>query len=136
MYMKQFLTILLMYALGYGVSEAFQLPLPANVLGLLFLLAALCLRIIRMEQVEQVADFIISHLALFFVAPVVGVMMYFDLFARSFLQIFVPLFASILAGFFVTGHITQLIIRWMAPKGKAGVRVGTAGEHHRERGEK
>lgn len=116
MYMKQFLTIIVMYALGYAVSEGFHLPLPANVLGLLFLLLALCFHIVRLEDVEQVADFIIGHLALFFVAPTVGTMLYFDLLSKSFLQIFVPLIAAVLVGFFVTGHVTQLSIRWMSAK--------------------
>lgn len=114
MYMKQFLLIAAMYGLGHIVSVGLGLPLPANVLGLLFLFLALCLKVIKLSDVETVADFIISHLALFFVVPTVGIMLYFDLLGRSFLQIFVPLLTAAVAGFFVTGHVTQMVIRRMA----------------------
>ena len=72
MYVKQFFWIILCYFAGYMVSELFGLPVPANVLGLVFLLLLLTLRWIKLSDVEGVADFIISHLALIFVPSAVG----------------------------------------------------------------
>lgn len=111
MYMKQFLILTGAYGLGYAVSTGLDLPVPANVLGLLILFGALCLGWLKLSDVEDTADFIIQHLALFFMPPTVGIMIYFDLLTSSFLKIFVPLLTSILIGFFVAGQVTQLVIR-------------------------
>lgn len=110
MYMKQFLILLTALFAGYIASEGFGLPLPSNVIGLLLLLLALITGLVKLKDVEDTADFIIKHLALFFVAPTVGLMLYFNLIGESFLQITLPLFGSIIVGFFVAGKVTQLAI--------------------------
>ena len=67
MYVKQFFWIVISYFVGGLLSEALGLPVPANVLGLVFLFGILALRWIRLSDVEDAADFIIGHLALIFV---------------------------------------------------------------------
>ncbi|MEA4988223.1 MAG: CidA/LrgA family protein [Anaerovorax sp.] len=110
MYIKQLFILLAALFIGYIASEGFGIPLPSNVIGLLLLLFALMIGLIKLKDVEDTADFIIKHLALFFVAPTVGLMLYFDLIKESFLQIALPLFGSIIIGFFVAGKVTQLAI--------------------------
>lgn len=116
MYVKQLLIILSSFLAGHILSSGLGLPIPASVVGLLILFLLLLLRIAKLEDVEHTADFIIQHLALFFVPPTVGLALYFDLLSSQLLQIFVPLAASILVGFFVTGRVTQAMIRWMAAR--------------------
>lgn len=110
MYIKQLFILLAALFIGFIASEGFGIPLPSNVIGLLLLLFALIIGLIKLKDVEDTADFIIKHLALFFVAPTVGLMLYFDLIKESFLQIALPLFGSIIIGFFVAGKVTQLAI--------------------------
>lgn len=111
MYVKQLFWIVICYFAGYMVSEVFHLPIPANVLGLLFLLLLLTLRWIKLSDVEGVADFIISHLALIFVPSAVGIMEYFGLFRANFVKIMVPWVVACIVGYAVTGWVTQLAIR-------------------------
>ncbi len=110
MYIKQLYILLGVLFIGAVASDGLGVPLPSNVIGLLLLLLALIFGWVKLKDVEETADFIIKHLALFFVAPTVGLMLYFDLMRESFLQIAIPLFSSILIGYFVAGKVTQAVI--------------------------
>lgn len=110
MYMKQFFLLLAALLAGYAISLGFHLPLPANVIGMLLLFAAILVKWIDLSAIEQVSDFIIDHLALFFVAPTVGVMQYFDLIRTSFFKIMIPVVAALVVGYAVAGWVTQGVI--------------------------
>jgi holin-like protein len=112
MILKQFFIILSALFLGYALSMALHLPIPANVLGFALLFTALCLGLIKIHHVDRVSDFIIKYLAVFFVTPTIGIMQYFDLIGKQFLHIVVPLFFSIIIGFFTAAKVTELFIRF------------------------
>ena len=57
---------------GYLLHQAFGVPLPSHVLGLLLLTAALFLRIVKLEWVENSASFLTKHMMLFFVPLLAG----------------------------------------------------------------
>lgn len=111
MILKQLSIILSALFLGYALTMAFHVPVPANVLGFAVLFAALCFGVIKPHHVDRVSDFIIQYLAVFFVAPAVGIMQYFDLIGEHFFSITVPLMASIIVGFFTAAKVTELFIR-------------------------
>ncbi|WP_425148142.1 CidA/LrgA family protein [Deinococcus sp.] len=60
-------------ALGQGLMTALRLPFPGSVAGLL-LLAALALKVVRLEWVERAADGLLGLLSLLFVPAAVGVL--------------------------------------------------------------
>ncbi len=109
--MNQLFIVLAMLFIGDFISKIFHLPIPSNVLGFALLFAALCGKIIKLHQVERISDFIINNLALFFVVPIVGVMVHRELIRDKFFYIFVPLAISVIAGFFVAAKVTELIIK-------------------------
>lgn len=111
MIIKQFFILMSALFLGYLVSDGLGLPIPANVTALLLLFAALCFKLVKVSDIEKASNFIIEYLAFFFVPAAVGIMTCFSVFSANFLKIMVPLFVAILAGFFVAGHVTQLLIR-------------------------
>ena len=110
MVLKQLCIILSAMFLGYILSMALHLPIPANVLGFVILFAALCLGIVKLHHVDRVSNFIIKYLAVFFVVPTVGIMKYFDLIGEQFFHIVFPLFLSIIIGFFTAAKVTELFI--------------------------
>ncbi len=111
MIIKQVLIILSALFLGYAISAATHIPVPANVLGLMLLFLALLSGIIKLKDVQETAEFILKYLALFFVVPTVGIMVYFDLLTAEAVKIFVPLMLSIVLGLLVAGRVTQFFIR-------------------------
>lgn len=108
---KQFAIILSILYLGYAIVSLFHLPIPANVIGMVLLIIALISKIIKLEDVEEVSKFIIQYLTIFFIAPSAGIMMYFNLFRKEFVAIFIPLLLSIILGFFVSGKVTELLMK-------------------------
>ena len=65
--------LLAMQSLGELLSRGLNLPFPGPVIGMLLLLVALRLPVVR-EPVAACANFLLSHLSLLFVPVGVGVM--------------------------------------------------------------
>lgn len=70
----QFGRILLICFLAEGLAALLPLPIPASVYGLLLMLAALGLKLIKVEQVKQASSFLVGILPILFLAPAVGIM--------------------------------------------------------------
>lgn len=102
---RGFAILLALQFLGEAVSKKLALPIPGNVLGMGFLLLLLLLGILRVEWVEEAAELLLSHLALFFVPAGVGVMVYFGLIAKEWLPIVVATFVSTFVVMAVTGWV-------------------------------
>jgi holin-like protein len=75
------------------------------------LLLALWMKIVRVEWVEEAAELLLSHLALFFVPAGVGVMVYFDLIGRQWLPIVVATVVSTFVVMAVTGLVASRLDR-------------------------
>lgn len=129
MVVKQFFIVLAALFLGYIVSAALHLPIPANVIGFALLFAALCLRVVKNHHVDKVSNFIIKYLAIFFVVPTVGVMEYFDLIGKQFFHIVFPLFLSIIIGFLTAAKVTELTIRLGERRKMKGKGANAGGSH-------
>jgi len=106
---RGFAVLLLFQFLGEITSEYFRFPVPGNVIGMGFLLSALCLNIVKVEWVQDAAEFLLSHMALFFVPAGVGVMVYFDLIAREWIPVTVATVFSTFAVMAVTGWVSQML---------------------------
>lgn len=72
-YLFQFMIILLFVFLGELCEHFINLPIAGSIYGLLLLFIALCLHIVKLEWVSDVADWFHSVMALFFIAPAVAV---------------------------------------------------------------
>ena len=70
----QFGRILFVCFLAEGLSVLLPLPIPASVYGLLLMLAALGLKIIKVDQVKQASSFLVGILPILFLVPAVGIM--------------------------------------------------------------
>lgn len=103
--------LLALQFLGEGLSRGLSLPVPGNVLGMGLLLLALWAGIVRVEWVEEAAELLLSHLALFFVPAGVGVMVYFDLIGRQWMPIVVATVVSTFVVMAVTGWTASRLDR-------------------------
>jgi len=77
--------------------RSLSLPFPSSVIGLLLLLLCLQIGVIKIEWVKSVSDILLKHLALFFVPPGVGLMLYVDALQQSALAIMLAWVISTLA---------------------------------------
>lgn len=102
---------------GEILVEWSGLPVPGNVAGMVILLLLLLSGHFKAEWIEEAADLLLSHMALFFVPAGVGVMVYFDLIASQWLPICVSMVFSTFVVMTVTGWVEQSLEK----KGEADV---------------
>lgn len=112
--LKQWILILFVYFLGEVVSKSLSLPIPGNIMGMIFLFIFLVTGIIKLEKIEDAAKFILGNLAFLFIPAGVGLMNYFGIISNYVAQI---LFIVVITTFIVmscTGLAVQLVSRKMA----------------------
>ena len=105
------LILLAFLAAGTLLVRATRLPIPGNVLGMVLLTAALQLRLVRVAWVADAAAVLLRHLALFFVPPGVGLMLYFGLLRGEWLPIVAGAAVGTLAVLLVVGRLQQRLER-------------------------
>ncbi|WP_305046216.1 CidA/LrgA family protein [Geoalkalibacter sp.] len=103
--------LLIMQLLGEVISRGLNIPIPGNVIGMGLLLAALGVGWVRVQWIQEAAELLLSHLALFFVPAGVGVMVYFDLIAAEWLPIVTATVLSTFVVMAVTGRVALRLDR-------------------------
>ncbi len=106
-YLPQFLIILGFSLLGEALQAFIPLPIPASVYGIVLLFAALCLKLVRVEQVKTAAGFLTSILPVLFVAPAVGLLKNWDLIKDSLVPMVLLILSSTVLTFGISGRIAQ-----------------------------
>ena len=110
-YLSQFLIILGFTFLGEALQRLLPLPIPASVWGLTLLFAALCLKIVKVEQVKEAGAFLTSILPLLFVAPAVGIVEHWQLISGQIIPIALLLLGSTALTFGIAGRVTGLFLK-------------------------
>ncbi len=112
-YLSQFLIIMGFTLAGEALQRLIPVAIPASVWGLALLFFALCLKIVKVEQVKEVGGFLSSLLPVLFVGPTVGIVEHWALIKPQLLSIVLLLVASTIVTFGISGGITQ----WLSRKG-------------------
>ncbi len=102
--------------IGELLNALLPLPVPASVYGLVILFVLLCTKIVKLEQVETVSEYLMAIMPLFFIEPTVGIMKSYGLVKGNILTLFVACFLSFVAVMAVTGVVSQTIIRFQKKK--------------------
>lgn len=106
---REAIIILGIYLLGELISSVLSLPIPGNILGMIILLALLCTKIIKLEQIETVSNFLLDHLAFFFIPAGVGLMSSVGIIKDTWLKLIIVCILTTIIIIGVTGTIVQLI---------------------------
>lgn len=110
-FVRQFCLILGLTFLGELCRFFIPLPVPAGIYGLLLFLLCLLTGLIRAEQVEETADFLVEIMPLLFIPAGVGLMDSMDLLRPMLLPLLVITPLTTLVVMVVTGHTTQMILK-------------------------
>lgn len=95
-------------ALGELIIWITGIPLPSSILGMLILTLLLKLKIIRLEWVKTISDFLVANIGFFFVPPGVAIMLYFDIIKAEFWPIVISTAISTVIVLAVTGWVHQI----------------------------
>lgn len=110
-YLNQFLIILGFTLLGEALQRIVPLPIPASVYGIVLLFLALCLKIVRLEQVKEAGGFLTSILPLLFVSPAVGILENWAIIKDALIPMFLLVLASTMLTFGISGRIAQAVMK-------------------------
>jgi holin-like protein len=102
--------LLAMQSLGELLSRGLGLPFPGPVIGMLLLLLALRLPMVR-EPVAECANFLLSHLSLLFVPVGVGVMTHLGLVGQYGVRMMLVVVVSTWIGMAVTVLVLRVFKR-------------------------
>ena len=111
--LKQVGFILLFTFLGEAISRLIPLPIPTAIWGIILLFAALCLGIVRIEQIRECSCWLVAILPVLFVAPTVNLMDQGKALLSALPAVIVIVLASTLLTFLVAGRVTQRVRKWM-----------------------
>ena len=110
-YFSQILIILGFTLAGEALQRLVPLPIPASVYGLALLFTALCLKLVRLEQVKEAGTFLTSILSVLFVSPTVGIVDDWELIREDLLPILLLLMSSTALTFAVSGRLAQHFLK-------------------------
>ena len=99
--------LLALQSVGELLARGFSLPFPGPVIGMLLLLLALNVPLVR-EPVQAGATFLLTHLSMLFVPVGVGVMTHLGLLGQYGVRMLGVVVASTLVGMAVTVGVLQL----------------------------
>lgn len=108
-FLRQFSIILVICFIGEGLHRFLNMPIPGNVMGMLLLLIALSTGVIKLKAIEEVCEFLLSHLAFFFVPAGVGILACLDVIKGSLFSIITIVLVSTIVIVAVTGIIIQVL---------------------------
>lgn len=110
-YVKQFMIIMLFSFLGELLHGLLPFPVPASIYGLILLFVALCIGMIKEEQIKETADFLVEIMPVLFIPAGVGLMTRWE----ALKKLLLPLILVITLGTFftmvVTGKVTDGILK-------------------------
>ena len=101
-------------ALGELIVSITGIKLPASIIGMLILTLLLKLKVVKLEWVRGLTDFLIANLGFFFVPPGVALMLYFDVIRAELVPIVVATVVSTMLVLVTTGWVHALACKGMA----------------------
>lgn len=108
---SQMLILLGIYLLGNQITQFFHLRIPGNVIGIVILLLLMWLKVIKVEQIEIAAGWLLKHLGFFFIPISVGLMTLGHFLLNKGLFILLILCSSAFIGLLTAGKVTETVIQ-------------------------
>ncbi|WP_300356749.1 CidA/LrgA family protein [Fusobacterium sp.] len=113
---KQFLILLVINFLGILIQNIFHLPLPGTILGMIILFILLWTKVLKVESIEKVCNFLVLNMIIFFLPPAVELLEYMTLLEKGFFKIIILLIVTTVITMVITGKTVEFCIKRMEKK--------------------
>ena len=110
-YLRQGILIFGFSLLGEALHWLLPLPIPAAIYGLVLLFAALCFKLIKVEQIKQFSGFLLTIMPILFVAPTVNLLENWGLLLPNLGWILLLIAVSTILVFAVSGLVCQAVCK-------------------------
>lgn len=117
--MRGFGIIIAFNFIGFALHKWF-VPLPANVLGMILLVAAMAAGWVKLAWIEDAAQWLLSNMMLFFTPLIVGVIIIFPRFESQLIPLIAGLVGSTIIVMLVTGWSVRGLNRQEQGDGQHG----------------
>ncbi len=109
--LKQFTIIILFSFLGEVLHALIPFPIPANIYGIMLLFFLLERKVLLIDDIREVSDFLIFIMPLLFIPSAVGLIDVWDELRASLTAYVTIIIAVTLIVMVATGRITQWFLR-------------------------
>ena len=110
-FLRQMCIIVLFSFLGELCRAVIPFPIPASIYGMVLMLGALFLKIIKVDQVKDAGNFLVSFFPVLFIAPTVNLIACWDYIKNDLLALVAIIILTTLVTFGVSGMVTQWVSR-------------------------
>ena len=121
-YLRELTIVIAIYLFSDFISSSLNLALPGNILGMLLLLLMLITGIIKVTEVENIANFFLNHLSFFFSPAGVGLISSMETLKSSFIEIVIICITTTIFILIITGKTVEFIQKLMTKGGKSNDR--------------
>ena len=109
-YIKQVAIIFAVTCVGEILKYFIPLPIPASIYGLVIMIILLATKVVKLEQVKDVADFLIEIMPLMFIPAGVGIIVSWKQVRGIILPVCVTVFITTCLVMRVTGKVTDFMV--------------------------
>ena len=119
-YVKQFLIISAICLIGELCRYILPFPIPSNIYGLILLLTGLLTGLIKLEQVDETATFLVDIMPIMFIPAGVGLLVSFDALKPNLAAIVIITLVTTVAVMGITGIAAQAVMKYTNRKEASG----------------
>jgi holin-like protein len=120
---RQLAIIIGCLAVGEFIVWLTGITVPSSILGMLLLTLLLKIKVVKLEWVETISNFLVKNMGFFFVPPGVALMLYFDIIKAEIGPIVLATAISTILVLVVTGW-THIATRKVINRIKTTIRKG------------
>lgn len=120
-YMKQLGIIFAVTCVGEILKYLIPFPVPASIYGLVIMLVLLLTRKVKLEQVQDVADFLIEIMPMMFIPAAVGLLVSWEQLKSMLVPVVVITIVSTVVVMGVTGKVSDVLTK-ERPEGRKDVK--------------
>lgn len=103
--------VLSLWLVGELISKGWHVPIPGSVLGMVLLFILLSIGIVKVEQIQELSDFLLDNLAFLCVPLGVGLLNSAGVLKGNWWQILLVVIISTLMVIIATGLTAQLLAK-------------------------
>lgn len=122
---REALIILGIYLFGDFLASSLNLPIPGNILGMVILFILLCTKIVKVDNINTITNFLLDHLAFFFIPAGVGLMSSLGIIKSTWLQLLIVCLSTTAIIIASTGIIVQAISKKTKAKIEESENIGS-----------
>lgn len=98
--LRQFLILAVICLVSEALVRLLSIPLPGSLISLLLVVVLLCCRILKEEDIKEVADFLLLVMSMLFVPAGIGAAEKIGIILADLWKVLIVILAGILASFF------------------------------------